>query len=925
MAKLETIPAPVTIFLEDLHQLEPTGESRSLVFQLMRLTAVTCKFIITSRTPVQELDIWSLRGQALVIEDKSLAFSLEETLALSARRWQATNEELAILLADLTNGWPLAISSFLTTVPAARADHFTRDLRILLQRCFTTLVAELPPAIAHLLYRLSQSNQFSREIIVEQHTADPAADIISRLGELVYHDGAGNFRIQKELRQYLRAQSPKHLKPEEITFIRQSNIETAIAAGRLVDALEDLTTPVDIEALEAFLIAYGDKIPGYRWPAASKLLHRISPATRLTKPYIALFFGRFLGEVSPAKAVEPIRAAIDMFVKANDIPGELKSSIYLLELQITIAQGLKLQTVSNRVIELAPEYGQFLSQSDQVLLYTVLGGHAVYNLGDNQSVKSLLDRAEMLNASASDDFTFRLLALRAIDHIFHQRASSALAQVEALQKINRNFISRSDQLLMYVVRATYLAMTGDAVRLTAVLQEAQETVDEQLLVQSQSGGILKLLEADIQQLAGNISGAVAVLTNASSDFYFVAEGAVKSQWFGYMAHTLAIAGRSGEAKIHASQIGVMTPHPVSIMRMQMVNASIQVMSGQYAAAQQMLTEVLAMGDGYPHFKIAAQGLMFLSLRHIDTTKAQLHLTDWVRGVCAEDYPRIILVGFSHQTLSELIKAGGLIAGNDRYFDVARQIAKLYLGKALSSAYDTIPFLSVTTGTGIISLKDTQLEMTKQQKRAIYLASLMPDHVIMLEDLAERLWPDTPNPESRLYKMLSRLRKVFVDAGYDPADYIRQIPGQFALINIKLDVHEYQMLSSKSIELRNAGYHWSATTTALSALEAWTGVFSTTLQSMNLPLEGYEQQYDQTCLNLLDHVLPSTTKTKRLIAALLRRHFADPSNVSTASTLATLFRASDDLLSLVHLRQRVEEALHDIDLAETDIQLELAAL
>lgn len=74
-------------------------------------------------------------------------------------------------------------------------------------------------------------------------------------------------------------------------------------------------------------------------------------------------------------------------------------------------------------------------------------------------------------------------------------------------------------------------------------------------------------------------------------------------------------------------------------------------------------------------------------------------------------------------------------------------------------------------------------------------------------------------------MLSRLRKVLDSAGLDPADYIRQAPGLFALVNLKVNVVEFEMLVQRCEQHRRAGYAWNAVTSGLVALEAWSLILS----------------------------------------------------------------------------------------------------
>lgn len=915
--------ATLTIFFENLHLLENKGATRKVLSQLMRTTASTCRYLVTSRLPVPEMETLSLKDEAVILRNDDLEFTIEESIKLCSLT-PIVNESTAMMAIDAVGGWPVMLGSLVHRKQPLGPVEAESVIHEHLHRCFDALLSELSPELLDALYKATFSNHFNDSFISEVCRGVTAPDF-ELLGDLVRNDHQGNFRLNRALRQYLRPRAEQDLAADTIEAIRDRSIARAVSEERYEEVLELLVQRGDQKELDTFLRLYGHLIPGYRWRVASHHLHEIVVTDVARTPYLQLFKGRFLSEVVPADAVDFIRDALRQFEVEGDVVSELKAMLYLVDLQMVLSKGLQLQNIIIRIQQLEPELAYQLPQADQVLLYSLLGAFAIYLLGDSRTARKYLDQAEKLQEGARDAGPLTAIrSYRAIEQIFRQHPAAALEAIEQEWQNGSGLMRRTEELLLHGVRANYLAMMGAATRLEAHLREVRLAVDSTLLEQSQMGGFMVIWEADLALLRGDYEGAVSLLEEADSHYYCRVEGDVKNQWRTHLALARAAIGAPESSMAVLNEVTAPSPTMSFRYRNQLISAGIHCLNGAADKAISELKGLLELEDDYAHFRTVSHGFSYLA--NPEAADAERHLRSWAQGIATEEAPRLFAVGYTFDSLARLIVAGSRLDLPDTYRERVRLIARNFMNSGLSESFEPVPFLEVVTSTPTsVAIRGSRLELTRQQRRLIYLVALSKGQTLPMGELADQLWPEAPNSENRLYTMLSRLRKVFDSAGLDPAHYIRQAPGLFALVNLKVDAVEFELLVQRCEQHRRAGYIWNAVTSGLAALEAWSGTGDSALASLDVSVAGFEQRYDQVCTSLVDEVITSPAKSLRLIAALERRHLAEPANLEIAKSLGTLYRATEAQLSIAQLRQRVKDALVELDVDEPEITEAIWAL
>ncbi|SEO55638.1 LuxR family transcriptional regulator [Trujillonella endophytica] len=259
---LAALPVPVRLVLDDAHHLRSPDAVRGLQL-LLRHRLRTVRLVLSSRFD-PPLPIARLRMEQRLCELRTaqLAFSVEETAALTARCGLRLTHEQAALLHARTDGWVAGIR--LATTPLRNhpdADRFladfSGDLRPVADYLAGEVLASLSPVQRELLRRTSIADPVPAALAVELSGRADAADLLGALERgsgLVVSTGERRsvFRIQELMRSYLVADLHRH-GPGRAAALHGQAAAWWAAQGRPVTALHHAERAADDGLVAALL------------------------------------------------------------------------------------------------------------------------------------------------------------------------------------------------------------------------------------------------------------------------------------------------------------------------------------------------------------------------------------------------------------------------------------------------------------------------------------------------------------------------------------------------------------------------------------------------------------------------------------------------------------------------------------------------
>jgi DNA-binding SARP family transcriptional activator len=225
-ALLECLAQPTLLVLDDYHFVAHAPEVNALVERFLIHLPPHLHVVIASRQPfvVPSLVTWRAKGDVLELGREALAFRPAEIETLFRETYgMSLSADTAALLADKTEGWPIALQLIWqdvrhdTTQPIAHVlQHGPASLNALFDYLARDVLERQPPSVAQFL----RATAVLRELTPEACNAVTASsDSATMLEHLHNHDlfvvalGERHYRYHHLFHDFLRAQL--NLNPDE--------------------------------------------------------------------------------------------------------------------------------------------------------------------------------------------------------------------------------------------------------------------------------------------------------------------------------------------------------------------------------------------------------------------------------------------------------------------------------------------------------------------------------------------------------------------------------------------------------------------------------------------------------------------------------------------------------------------------------------
>ncbi|MGY1700494.1 LuxR C-terminal-related transcriptional regulator [Geodermatophilus sp. SYSU D00766] len=634
---LDALPTPVTLVLDDVHELTGWEVLRDLT-RLIRLRPAGVRFVLASRAdPPVSIPRLRLEGRVHELRADVLAFTLTETADLLATMGQALTPAQVAALHARTEGWAaglrLAALALRRTEDASGfLTDFSGDERSVAEYLTDEILSRLEPATQEFLGEVSVCSPLPAalaSVLSQRPDAELVLDELRRETALVERTSRGHYRIQPLLRSYLVAdlarQRPRRHRAAQVATARWWSDR-----GQPVHALRHAERSGDRDLIASLvrgagvpLLLAGDLGPLRRALAA------VGQSPRTTDPWLALTAAitHLDARALPAAAAE-LESARRAWPETPDAGLDaLRASVELLAAGQGLAVGTPTVTAEEAARE-GPEMAALLHVSRGVAEFGIPGGADVDRA--RTELQRALELASRLDLGYLEVQALSMLAtlaamrgdLREMTTTAHRAVAVAarrgrhpsdwsaapvgmLAYADLLRGDPASAAARTEEVLgvwdplppeaAYTLRAVHGAALADQGHRAAGLSEmraAREAFGDTQGPPSMLAG-LGVLEHRAALLSGNLTAAARIATWLSARVPGAGEIRLLEAWE-EMAGGRYGAARALVAPLHEPATPVLLPQ--TVVEAHLVDAESALQAGDGPAGRASLAAAVARAE-----------------------------------------------------------------------------------------------------------------------------------------------------------------------------------------------------------------------------------------------------------------------------------------------------------------------------------------
>ncbi|GEL22398.1 helix-turn-helix transcriptional regulator [Pseudonocardia sulfidoxydans NBRC 16205] len=262
---LHAVPSPVTLVLDDVHELAPAARV-ALDHMVRRLPDTVRLVLLTRRDPPLPLARLRLDGRLHDMRADDLAMDASEVADLLVEVGMTLTDTQVDVLLQQTGGWPAGVrlaaqSLVVTGDPDAYLDDLAGNDYAIADYLVTEILSRLPEPAVHLLHSVSICDQLPSSLVTALTDVEDAAEVFDSLERTTglvttYGPGRAQYRVHPLLRAHMKA-NLRRTRPHTVTGLHRRAAGWFLAHGMRADALRHLTASEDVAALLALLHEQG--------------------------------------------------------------------------------------------------------------------------------------------------------------------------------------------------------------------------------------------------------------------------------------------------------------------------------------------------------------------------------------------------------------------------------------------------------------------------------------------------------------------------------------------------------------------------------------------------------------------------------------------------------------------------------------------
>ena len=554
------------IVFDDLHLINDSQLTNSLLDYLIDTSPPKLHFIITSRHPLQlNAQMLTRNPQLTYLDtgDLALAISDIENLYHNVFDMELSRPEAENVF-KITNGWIMGI--VLAANPFAKGktaksggisyrSELTLDnkdgyiLSYFEQEIFSHVPTELHSVFLTLSF-LDEIDIDLARILTKFKDIDRHLEQMADENFFVYRlDDEGTvFRFHHLFQEFLQILGRKQLPQDRITAIYSSAADYYLEQNLIEKVLKALRAGEDYARMERVLKENGlSLLAANRTVTILGILQSIPEQTLLEHGWLTFFHGLLSTDFAPRLTLPFFESCITQFAESGDEAGELMSLSQIIYFHFVISgnyrTGSKLldrtRTLFERNVERLPTEVSILVARNLAAGYCFFDGRMKEAHHYAQSACDLATRHDSLNFIASSRFILGYIGLLS----GNQRV--ARNETEKSFALGHNpLVGMSNRLTLHIMQLCQLSMYGDIEGFMQHKDMIQASVDQKVVRQTVAAPYLYVWSSIAMIGAGRPEEAIDIIEHGMLVSKTAAIGHMTSQFLQWRAFAHALLGNN---------------------------------------------------------------------------------------------------------------------------------------------------------------------------------------------------------------------------------------------------------------------------------------------------------------------------------------------------------------------------------------------
>jgi ATP/maltotriose-dependent transcriptional regulator MalT/DNA-binding SARP family transcriptional activator len=877
MAVSAFFPSDYFLVFDDLHCLDPSLLSCSLLTKLVCAPVERVRFLLISRHKVPILSETLLRDRAtLRLTGQDLALTRREVFDLAAKvsAVPLLRNEVAEIH-EITEGWVMGILLLLKSrIPswASSRELQSGETNAALIAFFVKdLLATFPPQARKALFMLAQLEEIPLEL-AEFLGARTSVEVRAILEGMVEKNlfvqflaareetasNAGAFRFHQLFRETLRRIALEEFDKKTINRFARMAAEWFLSRGNPLLGLHYFLTAEDYEGAQEVARECGIRLLSQGLHITiHQLLGRLSPELMKQYPWLSLVYGIALMEIDPLSAYPYLESAGEQLGKKKDPAGELYALAQRVTFHLAVdaryGEGSRLLPRTEELFrQLEAELNPFACMQ---IAFALGLGYCFFDC-DLAAARRYMERSMKL---AQEHGSLKYQASnRMLGGFINLFAGSTQGCIDEIEKsfgmLSSPLVSQFFKLYLVLFQINFLALTGDFSNYAELKASFRRFLGNHLIANSVADPFLLLWDIDRAVSEGRFDEARSLVTKALKTESAAVSKHFSCQYLQYGAYLTATAGGDRDAVLEWAQLSAdhrrIAGGRYYAALNEMFLGAIFSFVDEPEQAERHLTraeeEFRAMDNPW----MLAAVLFHRAHHRLQGERREAGMADLKEGLTLmRRHQYRNFYGWDPRIMETLLKTGVAAGIEEEY---GRWLASNRLHRILQGDGTSLPILfiralgplEITFGRGpVIAAAD----LSEIQRRLLAIAMISPGQQVSQESLQEQLWPEC-GPErgrKRFDTVLFRMRKMLDERlGSLPIQhYIQLQAGILCLKNCRIDTVDFMETAQRGQGHFLKREMWQAGVAFRTARALWRGRFMGTTR-----LEGREDTYRQELLD-----------------------------------------------------------------------------
>ncbi|WP_208597713.1 AAA family ATPase [Desulfogranum mediterraneum] len=847
--------SPLVLVLDDLHLLQPSKESCSLLSTLIRHSPSWIQWLLVSRVPVDTL-VKTRTGDTAVlrIEDHHLRLKVED-IALLLRSMYGLGLTIAQLneIHRITEGWAMGVA----LVGEQGADRFIQFNSELSRRergkhlsslCNYFLInifrGYSPERVAEIM-QLVLLDELELPLVKTLLGEEKGRCLLEELRDnnpfircLQAERGIYSFHhlFYSSIRPYAESQLPEEIRQRVVReaveyYSEQNEIETALKYAARSE---------DRSLLEETIARFGAELFNSNRIVTIHTYLSVFPKEEiLCKPLLSLFFGICLQAMNPVEAQAFLESACKGFLNENNALGEIQARCQLVEFFILI-KGMLAEGAEHvvKIEELYNELSAVLPLPVKARTLYILAEGYCYIIANIEKAHNYIDLATRLCLNNQLHNVMGGLAVISNYRYGFVGNWQGFAQniEETYHLLAKPEVSNLAKLFLKLSHINLLEMIGDFKNYTHQRNRLEEGELQELIRQTILHPFLYIFDADHAIAEGRLEDGLETIEKGVHGGIAFEKPHTRSQYLHYKAYILALkkdkqgALRCYEESLKLRQQAggnafIVLNHQIlgiTCLHLDLYDKARQ----HFQAAEELMR---GLGSEFRWANTDAH-LAYYWLKKKETAKALLPIENCLKYLRKKNHRYFFT--WTPEVMTTVLSAA-LEHGVEQGY--ARVLVKEQLKAGISGSNELIPRLHthiLVQPTGDETEKKYfQLNTLPRHQRQLLMGLFFsPGMQMSFYEAAFLLWPekkddkDSDRLRSSMDTLISKLRKQIKKTVLPvaPQEYLVVKKGTIGLRNWQIDGVDFLQHLHDGKKLASMGRQWQASNAFHRAFALWSG-------------------------------------------------------------------------------------------------------